>query len=296
MIELYSGVRVWIDALFSRDSSHVALGSELEESLFGLGAVESRQRGKSRDVGLGMRGFGVSGGRRGRVAGRCFPRGGHLHAAVRRVIVRRALRRAPDAATPATAPRPLTLDLLGRARRPDGPPGGPKETRRGHPGRETRAAHARTQHQRAEGRSRATTRAPARLRHHETRRMRLKVVVDAKLDWKVSSARCAGISTGWERPPPPPRLLSLDMRAYPSRSNATTRTVPPSPPLPRDSLHHVVVFEHFPGFVLVPPPRSSRGVCVSSSGDDDVTDALGHPREMPRRSKRPRGRATLLHP
>ena len=74
---------------------------------------------------------------------------------------------------------------------------------------------------------------------------------------------------------------------------------PPSPslsPSPSRSLHHVVVVEHFPGFVLVPPPRSSRGGCVSSSGDDDVPDPLGHPREMPRRSKRPRRRAALLHP
>ena len=247
MIELYSGVRVWIDALFSRDSSHVALGSELEESLFGLGAVESRQRGKSRDVGLGMRGFGVSGGRRGRVAGRCFPRGGHLHAAVRRVIVRRALRRAPDAATPATAPRPLTLDLLGRARRPDGPPGGPKETRRGHPGRETRAAHARTQHQRAEGRSRAATVPPPARRHVCVTARRdgriWKIVVDAKLDFlrRKSLLARAGISTGWERPPKPPRRLSLDTRAYPSRSNATTRTVPPSPPLPLSLAIHSIM-------------------------------------------------------
>ena len=40
MIELYSIVGVWIDALFSfRVSAHVSLGDEFEESLLGSGAA-----------------------------------------------------------------------------------------------------------------------------------------------------------------------------------------------------------------------------------------------------------------
>ena len=114
--------------------------------------------------------------------------------------------------------------------------------------------------------------------------------VDRPHDRRLDDGRCIPTLHATPRPA---------TRGYRSRSNITTRTVPPSPPLspsPSRSLHHVVVVEHFPGFVLVPPPRSSRGGCVSFSGDDDVPDPLGHPREMPRRSKRPRRRAALLHP
>ena len=40
MIELYSIVGVWVDALFSfRVSAHVSLGDEFEESLLGSGAA-----------------------------------------------------------------------------------------------------------------------------------------------------------------------------------------------------------------------------------------------------------------
>ena len=244
---------------------------------------------------MGTRGSGVSGGRRGRVAGRSVPRGGHLHAAVRRVVLRRALRRAPGAETPATATRPLAFDLLRRARRPDSPPGASEKTRREATAGNTCRTSTRPTRTRG-GRSRATARRSVCVTTRDATVENHRDGQSAKTDDVDDRRRTTGASMMDDafQPCATPRPATRGCR---SRSNITTRTVPPPSlsPSPSRSLHHVVVVEHFPGFVLVPPPRSSRGGCVSSSGDDGVPDPLGHPR-MPRRSKRPRRRAALLHP